>query len=76
MAPTARYASAGSMAAGAGVNRDPITRRASVRLDRRNANANPTALQNANARRAYTPDCEATKVETRAATPLATKALP
>jgi hypothetical protein len=71
----ARNPSDGSKAKCAGVNRNPSTCRASVRFDRCSANANLTALHNVTAWHAYTPDCEATRVETRATTLLARKAL-
>lgn len=79
MAPTARYTSEGSNAGCAGVSKKPSTRRGSERFERRKDKANANAEQNATAWRARLPAFmirEATRVEARAAKPLARNAPP
>jgi hypothetical protein len=75
----ARYKSDGSNALFAGVSRNPSTRRASVRLDRRNPKENAIAEQNATTGRAgnFAPIArEVTMAEVSAANPLARNAAP
>lgn len=75
----ARYTSDGSNALCAGDSRNPSTRRASVRLDRRNPRENANAEQNATTWRAgnFAPITrEVTMAEVSAANPLARKAAP